>query len=119
MNLKQIKRLKMLLEQLSYEDLEDFYVKRIGSCRIICNQDLIDLFDYDITKVKGFNELNETDKNIVIAGIVKFINGGGLMYKHLKLVYKIEKKYVKNYGYRFKLYTIEGFSYLYYDLSIG
>ena len=74
------------------------------------------VFGVDIDEdIKGLELLNSDERKFVIEkGVYGLLNSGGLEWREKFIVNKVEKI-----GYKFKLWTEDGYSWLYPDGCIG
>lgn len=73
------------------------------------------IYGYNIEEVTDLYKLNEQDRKFVIdKGIFGLLNSGGLLNREEYLVNRVEKI-----GDKFKLYTENGYSWLYSNGTIG
>lgn len=109
---------KVDLSKLSYEEIEERYIKFNipGHYKFQDAEQVKNVLGWDFRTCRGFKDLTEEDKQLAEQLICNYLNGFGLRNRHKQRPTGIKKEKDRQ---RFVVNFKDGYSYLYYDGTIG
>lgn len=104
------------LDGLSYPEIEQRYKEEgiQGHYKFRSVDEVKKVFGWDFRTIRGYKDLSEEHKELAEKLICNFLNGWGLATRHEQRPTSIKLE-----GDKFKLNTAKGYSYLYFNGSIG
>ncbi|MDM0455988.1 hypothetical protein QTH16_15255 [Clostridium perfringens] len=109
---------KIDLSTLTYEEIEERYIKFNipGHYQFKNAEQVKQVFGWDFRTCRGFKNLSEEDKELAEYLICNYLNGFGLGSRHKQRPTGIKKEEDRQ---RFVVNFKDGYSYLYFNGSIG
>ncbi|MBO3314521.1 hypothetical protein [Clostridium perfringens] len=109
---------KIDLNKLTYEQIEERYIKYNipGNYKFQNAEQVKNVFGWDFRTIRGFKNLTEEDKQLAEHLICNYLNGFGLGSRHKQRPTGIKKEKERQ---RFVVNFKDGYSYLYFNGSIG